>query len=706
MALLAEAFKLRPDHVDLSCFMALFRTSKQLRTQCEMLFSQHDILRRCLLVAVREVIEGNTARWRDIQALMYLCRGAWGLLPMASLLDLQGALLASRGVRSLSLLFVQAGARITEDVLITAALSNNPGLKEVVQSCNDLGIRADLPPALVRYCHGLLRPRHLQHLTADTLFSIAAVACASPDQEGVANDTSTFLQHQAAQAFTSLQVKQLLQQLLLQCKAGASQYPRGECMEMLVHLPAAAMLDVPTKHKLLEECAGCCRKLYLLPLLRKPQLYMDLWVDLCSAAIKNKSYRTCLSELLKQSTASQAPLAAWEQLLELAIEEQQASRLSRLLRHPALAAFPSEVAVKLAERAVKQPQHDCISTLIKHPAVAALPPAAAAELVEIAIKQQQPECLSCLMQHPAVAAIPCEVAAGLMRLAQQQQGADMLGCLLEKDALPAPLDVLEELLNLCSHGNGPKGCGLCAVLRRVVKTDWFEYLPETLQLLEVAACSKTSSSHDGFAIVLGQLWGLDREGFLTVAKGVLNVPVVGQANKEAFNYFIVEGLDCLRADAEDSDDEVLGDIVESKQVPEGQELTAEHLGELFVAALEHESTLGMELLAEQEELLEVLDDWGVVEKLIMKCDEMGTAAAAGLKEVLLSETPGGRQLQRWWKKPVAPLFESYEPGNDHESDGWWSLWQTGSEKTEGPWPSFGGSESSWEGISRVNCEAE
>ena len=225
VALISEAIRLCPELCNLSAFLALCQTSKQLRIQCCQFFDHPKLLRQLLLRAVLDVVEGHTDNVHDIRALLSMCCEAWGPTALAAHLDLQKALIAAKDKFPLAKLLVQAGACFTKEFVVAAALANNPGPPKWVQACSLLGLATSLPQHITSYCLDGMYPPQPQDLTADNLFSLTAIALVMNPQEPTDVgyfadfDMFAFLDEPQAQALSPDQVKQLMQLILMRCKS-------------------------------------------------------------------------------------------------------------------------------------------------------------------------------------------------------------------------------------------------------------------------------------------------------------------------------------------------------------------------------------------------------------------------------------------------------------------------------------------------------
>ena len=120
---------------------------------------------------------------KDIKCLISHCLRMWGIIPLASRLDLQGALVKAAGDPTLCRLLISAGARVTPDLVIATARSTF-GPQQWIQIHDELGIAAAAIPqqlrALCLYIHAPPQQAQLQHLTADGFYTLICVACTRP----------------------------------------------------------------------------------------------------------------------------------------------------------------------------------------------------------------------------------------------------------------------------------------------------------------------------------------------------------------------------------------------------------------------------------------------------------------------------------------------------------------------------------------------
>ena len=598
---LSEAFKLCPEFCNLSAFLALCQTSKQLKLQCRHFFNQPELLRQWLLTAILDVVDGHKDKLHDVQDLLYLCCEAWGPTALAGQLGLQKALIAAKDDLPLARLLIQAGARFNEEVMPAAAFTNNPGPAKWVQACSQLGIATSLPPHITSYCLDGLYRIQPQELTADDLFSFTAIALArDPSIEFLVR--TALLHVPAAQAWSADQVKQLMQLILLQCKAKQVR-PRPQLLHTLSLLPAAEHIPAADKQQLLESCAATCTLLHLEPLLPGGQLNSESWSTLLDASLTSASPDNCLEYLLEQHITEDLSLASFQSHLKLAIKQQTCDKLSVLLEFLLFwgESFSTE---------------------------------AAGQLLQLAAEQDSP--------------------------------ADMLLYLLQADQeyalLPFPAGVLLQLLAESSHGSeAPERCVSCALMHKLLVMHDFE-LPLDVALPVVEALMADCDDQ----VLLGVLESLEclggQELMCVIKRVVKQLPLLGPKGRVLVLEYVKGGLGGL----------VVQEWPNGRMEPSVYRLTnGVHLQDVvsvYAGALEQDDAEVLGVLAECEELLGVFEDAAVVKGLVLTCDTRGGIAAAGLRQALWSETPGGRELQEWHcKASQSPFVERYVSSHDRES---------------------------------------
>jgi hypothetical protein len=101
----------------------------------------------------------------------------WGITQLAARLDLQAALLTAGDSCTAASLLISAGARITEQFILTAALTPVQGLTKWLHICKRWRIRLDLSPFMSSICFGeVLDWEQMSQLTPLECYTAIAVA--------------------------------------------------------------------------------------------------------------------------------------------------------------------------------------------------------------------------------------------------------------------------------------------------------------------------------------------------------------------------------------------------------------------------------------------------------------------------------------------------------------------------------------------------
>ena len=102
----------------------------------------------------------------------------WGITQLAARLDLQGALITAAGdSEHAAKLLIAAGARVTEQLVRSAALTAVQGIDTWLHTCGSQGLEVDLPPHLVSIFHGYpLELEELEQFTPQECYTAVAVA--------------------------------------------------------------------------------------------------------------------------------------------------------------------------------------------------------------------------------------------------------------------------------------------------------------------------------------------------------------------------------------------------------------------------------------------------------------------------------------------------------------------------------------------------
>ena len=199
-----------------------------------------------------------TKEAKDVEILISHCIRMWGIVPLASRLDLQGALVKATGDPALCWLLISAGARVTTDLIITTARSTF-GPQQWIQIHAELGIAAAAIPqqlrALCLYVYAPPQQAQLQHLTADEFYTLICVACTWPGPKY--SRTDWIIQNAPQlQQITPAQVVHLIQLAL----AASTSQPHGQALSfsrrlhLLLQLEREQELRMKYKLQALEAC--------------------------------------------------------------------------------------------------------------------------------------------------------------------------------------------------------------------------------------------------------------------------------------------------------------------------------------------------------------------------------------------------------------------------------------------------------------------
>ena len=183
----------------------------------------------------------------SISWLLRQCCKRWGIVSLATRLDLQAALREAKQDTILSVLFISAGARITLDSLFNHARPQAPA--QWFQAYQVLGLSLDLPPLARTLCsyssygfYGMqlplnkqsaaaLQPEYLQQLSSQELLQYAKLTISIVPEE----ETCYALVGRMLSNFTMISPEQLLEIMVQAAQAGRYLY----CLRGLLQTPLA-----------------------------------------------------------------------------------------------------------------------------------------------------------------------------------------------------------------------------------------------------------------------------------------------------------------------------------------------------------------------------------------------------------------------------------------------------------------------------------
>ena len=182
----------------------------------------------------------------SISWLLQQCCKRWGIVSVATRLDLQAALIEAKQDTILSVLFISAGARISLDLLLNHAHPQAPA--QWFQAYQVLGLSLDLPPLARTLCsyssnsfNGMqipnmqsaagLQPQYLQQLSLQELLQYAKLTLSIVSEE----ETCYALVGRLLSNFTTISPEQLLEIMVQAARAGKYMY----CLASLLQTPLA-----------------------------------------------------------------------------------------------------------------------------------------------------------------------------------------------------------------------------------------------------------------------------------------------------------------------------------------------------------------------------------------------------------------------------------------------------------------------------------
>ena len=359
--------------LDLQAIISLSRTSKQLREHAIVSIAQQDnLLQRWLQKAITAVTSSTSPASRqqhlgNIRWLLHQCSQKWGIIPLAARLDLQGALPAAKGHHLLVRLIIQAGARISQPLILAATNTPSSMPSTWLWAYKREGLATGLSAMLEAVCSheptetkrdnpGLAVPAAA---TPDDLLTAAAVALADPQQLPLL----PILQHPSCKLWTAPQLHHLLiLTLTFKPSRGHSSYGRGKLIKHLLQLPAAA--DLP-RQVIIDLMTNVVIRGYgdlRFDSVLRPSLGAQDVFHISKAALSSPGDNTThagLAGFLQTATAAAQELAAEaiQQLAEAAISKRYLDVVRQLLQLPNAAAISREVTGKLLVLAIKAEMH-------------------------------------------------------------------------------------------------------------------------------------------------------------------------------------------------------------------------------------------------------------------------------------------------------------------------------------------------------------
>ena len=421
---LVDVFQLCCPHLHLQDVVSLSQSSKQVKSACldqpdqqlqqwlQQAITSHP--NRCTLpdqrykglamdIQIRiSLLRPRCPSTHSICWLFRQCCRSWGLLPLASRLQLQKALLAAQDDPVLSALLISAGARVTEPLLISAAWEGNPGPLVWVRLQQFLGVSLGLPEIISDFCPPGRVVEHkdetLQLLSAGYLLDLAAVMWSTPAvSRSSLNDIDFFAF--STGCWSPYQHEKLLRLLLANAeRAGLSPSSYLRCV---LQLKGMKNLPVLVRMELFEAAAS-------------GYAFDALWTHLGHDLTREQRLQLALSVLRSPCFDRQL--------------ERQVGVALRVL--PSVEELTDvDTVQQLLHLAVEMGSADLLYYLVEAPAAGQLPTAAAEELIKEAAEVGTIECWCWLRRTCCVGA-------------------------------KVSLDNVLEMLNYCLDSNGP--CGLCS----------------------------------------------------------------------------------------------------------------------------------------------------------------------------------------------------------------------------------------------------
>ena len=379
LAGLFQVIQLSSVFADLPTTVALCQCSKHMKALC---LDKTDLqLQDMLAQAVRQLSTSNsqasqlqpsqgratlptTSVTYSMAWMLQRCCKDWGIITLATRLNLSQLLLEAQGNEQLSFLLISAGARITEGLIDHSLQLMYPGPSQWLNVYSRLGLAADLPPVLYQVCTGACPSipqlqSHQQH-SAQPL-QLAKVSLLNP-RGAVPFYLLHRLLYQQALQWSPEELHSLLQiALAVPSSAG----PQMEPYIALARHPAAANIAPEQLLKLLELGAASPYHVGLTAL--KQALMPDTALspaqamELCWASLSLPTAQSFMAHVKLQAICKLVQAHAYwpkEELVELIKKGLQTNHdIGSFLPHISAGGLPLQAAAELAQLAA------CSSTL-------------------------------------------------------------------------------------------------------------------------------------------------------------------------------------------------------------------------------------------------------------------------------------------------------------------------------------------------------
>ena len=379
---LVDIFQLCCPHLPLQDVVSLCQSSKQVKSAC--LDQPDQQLQQWLQNAIKShpgrlslpdqqhrglptggqiqlnLLRPRCATTHSICWLIRQCCRSWGLLPLASRLQLQKALLAAQDDPVLSALLISAGARVTEPLLISAAWEGNPGPLVWVRLQQFLGVWSGLPELISDFCPEKKKQPYMGKgillLSAGYLLDLAAVMWSKPALSRA--DILSFVRDCCGR-WLPQQHKKLLHLMISSIERGGLAYLHRSLSEPfwvqgLIQLPVADCID------LLEAAAARSCVFNTLWLLWGSSITSQQAAQLCCGVLRSQAPDRIAAVLDALPPSDQLTDAdTVQQLLQLAVEEGSWELLAKLVQAPAAEQLTPAAAEELLTKAADSASIRC-----------------------------------------------------------------------------------------------------------------------------------------------------------------------------------------------------------------------------------------------------------------------------------------------------------------------------------------------------------
>ena len=301
---------------------------------------------------------------RSICWLIRQCCRSWGLLPLASRLQLQKALLAAQDDPVLSALLISAGARVTEPLLISAAWEGNPGPLVWVRLQQFLGVSLGLPEVIFDFCPLAKFPsrgeRDLQLFSAEYLLDLAAVTCATPAVSRDLLRNVAFFLHGTTR-WSPEQHERLLRLLFTNAERSGLDIGPMCSLSHVLWLDGMKALPIAVRMELLEAAAASGYGFKTLRTYLGTDLTHEQALRLCRIVLESPTHVGRVAAVLEllPSTEQLTDVEVVLQLLQLAVDEGSLQLLRQLVQVPAAEQLPPAAAEELLTQAADSDQLAC-----------------------------------------------------------------------------------------------------------------------------------------------------------------------------------------------------------------------------------------------------------------------------------------------------------------------------------------------------------